>query len=56
MGLKDPVDVSKLEDPEYQHLKRGVFNLTMDDLTMIVPKLLFPMIVGTTLFIHIHYS
>ena len=39
MGLKDPVDISKLEDPEYQPLKRGIFNLKLEDLEIIASQL-----------------
>ena len=39
MKTRDPVDISKLEDPEYQPLKKGVFNLQLDDLEMLVSHL-----------------
>ena len=39
MKTRDTVDISKLEDPEYQPLKKGVFNLQLDDLEMLVSHL-----------------
>ena len=37
--LADPVDISKLEDPEYQPLRKGVFNLQLNDLELLVSQL-----------------
>ena len=33
------MDTSKLEDPEYQPLKKGVFNLTLNDMELLVSQL-----------------
>ena len=39
MGIREPVDVSKLENPEIQPLKRGVFNLKYLDLEALFSQL-----------------
>ena len=36
---RDPVNISQLKDPEYQPLKRGVYNLRLADLEMMVSQL-----------------
>ena len=39
MGQKEPVDVSKLVDPEFQPLKRGVYNLKLDEIETLANEL-----------------
>ena len=39
MSLKEPVDVSKLVDPEFQPLKRGVYNLKLDEVETLANEL-----------------
>ena len=39
MKTRDTVDIFKLEDPEYQPLKKGVFNLQLDALEKLVSHL-----------------
>ena len=39
LNERTPVNISKLEDPEYQPLKRGLFNLKLSDLEMLVSQL-----------------
>ena len=49
MKLRDPVNVQKLEDPEIQPLKRGVFNLKLADLDVLVSNI-------ETIIVYSHYE